>query len=398
MKRSVNRLSGLLLCAVSLQAAGDEALNRYLAGAQEMLAFPSATVSGEAAWLDRPEVRYDGNDQDEHGLAFRFSPRSGAERRAEDRIYALLNRHFEVALEAQLNDELYRRYLRLIDLLEAAAEVEAAERRTALSQDRMRLNRKLVQSKDFRVTDLQAAELAHQRDRQQLEMMRARLQDLLASFDGISPGQLQTFLARSAQRLVQWENFLVAGSELLERAQNYELQSDGERVEFQLAQERLKLVRGEARRWFGFVEVKWVDRPDGDRETSLGFSIPLGRDRLDLAQRAAALNRAGLSLQTSRADQARRLLRYVEALDWQQREENLQKAALTRLEQQLARLGGSGQAEILLELQAEILTLRERLQRDRLRRLREYIDLLHEVGYLASQPLVNWLLHDQPGL
>ena len=101
-------------------------------------------------------------------------------------------------------------------------------------------------------------------------------------------------------------------------------------------------------------------------------------------------------LQTSRDDRARRLLRYLDDLDWQQREENLQQAALSRLEQQLARLGGSGQAEILLELQAEILTLRERLQRDRLRRLREYIDLLHEVGYLAQPPLVNWLLHDQP--
>lgn len=383
---------------LSTNSASSEVINQYLNQALASSSYQLETVTSKSSWLDQTELRYSGSDQDEHGLAFRYRPRFASQRLAENQIVELLNRQQTRVLNAQFNDELNLRYHKLIELIESYNELNYLEQKIALDQQRLALNRSLAETETFRIAELQASEFEYHSNQQQFTRLAKRLNSRLNSFDGIPPTQLREFLSTWSQQVSDWNSFIDSGSILIQLANTNQLDDAVNRVDFQLAQQKLKLARSNSSRWLDFVELKLVDRSAGEQEASLGISIPLGKNNFGISQRAAEVNRANLSLQGNRLDISRSIIDAVAELEWMQDQADILKSGETLLKQQHEKLRAIDQPAVVLKLNSEILSYQNELRRLHIRGLRGYIELLHIAGYLAKEPLTNWLLRSQPKL
>jgi len=397
MKYSPTYLLALLIL-FSASNASSEVTNQYLNQARQASPYQLEQIRAESGWLDQTELRYSGSDQDEHGFAFRFQPRFASQRLAENRIIDLLNHQQARALNAQLNDELKPRYHALIELIESYNELDYLEHKVVLDQQKLALNRSLAETEAFRIADLQAAEFEYHSDRQLLNQLGKRLNFRLRGFVGIPVDLLEEFLSTWSQQVSDWGSFIDTGGKLIHLVDSDQLDDVGGRVDFQLAQQKLRLARSASASWLEFVELKLVDRSSGEQEATLGISIPLGRNDFGISQRAADVNRANLSLQGNRLEISRSITDSVAELEWLQDRTDILKSGEGLLKQQYEKLRTIGQPAVVLKLKFEILRYQNELRRLHIRGLRGYIELLHTAGYLAKEPLTNWLLRTQPKL
>ena len=397
MKRILNfgLVIGLLL--VTGTSGANEAVNRYLGQAQDLSLFPLETVAGDSSWFDAAELRYSGNDADEQGIAFRFRPRFGSERQAANRIVELLNQQHSGKRNAYVNDELRPRYDNLVELIEMFSELRYFEARHELSRQQLQLQRALVESADFRLSALQAAEIEYQRTRQLTEVYQARLSRRLLTFDGISPTRIQNFLQTWMSQVVDWNEIIDVGLQLSQAFEDGQIDDPLQRTDAEIARQKLKLARHDAASWLKFVELKYVDRP-GDQETSFSVAIPLGGDDNGIAQRAAEVNETSLSLQQKRLDTERQLTLATREIVWLRDQADLLVSTRGLLERQFAALRSASQPALLLDLKKAQLDNQKEIDRLRIRGLGAYIGLLHDTGRLAQWPLSNWLLVNHPTL
>lgn len=387
-----------LLILLGTNSASSEVTNQYLKQARHASPYQLEHINAESGWLDQTELRYSGSDQDEHGFAFRFQPRFATQRLAENRIIDLLNHQQASALNAQLNDGLKPRYQALIELIETYNELDYLEHKVVLDQQKLALNRSLAETEAFRIADLQSAEFEYHSDRQLLNQLGERLNFRLRGFAGIPSTLLEEFLSTWSQQVSDWGSFIDTGSKLIHLVDSDQLDDVVGRVDFQLAQQKLRLARSDSASWLEFVELKLVDRPSGEQEATLGISIPLGRNDFGISQRAAEVNRANLSLHGNRLKISRSINDSVAELKWLQDQTDILKSGETLLKQQYEKLRTIGQPAVVLKLKFEILSYQNELRRIHIRGLRGYIELLHTAGYLAKEPLTNWLLRTQPEL
>lgn len=397
MKYSPTYLIALLIL-LSASSASSEVTNQYLNQALHASPYQLERITAESSWLDQSELRYSGSDQDEHGFAFRFQPRFASQRLAENRIIDLLNHQQGRALNARLNDELKPRYHALIELIETYNEHDYLEHKVVFDQQKLALNRSLAETEAFRIADLQSAEFEYHSDRQLLNQLGKRLNFRLRGFTGIPADLLEEFLSTWSQQVSDWSSFIDAGNQLIHLVESDQIDDVAGRVDYQLAQQKLRLARSDSTSWLEFVELKLVDRPSGEQEATLGISIPLGRNDFGVSQRAAEVNRANLSLQGNRLDISRSITDSVAELEWMQDQAIILKSGETLLKQQYEKLRTIDQPAVVLKLKSEILSYQNELRRLHIRGLRQYIELLHIAGYLAKEPLTNWLLRSQPKL
>jgi len=387
-----------LLLLVSTNGYSSSVVNQYLGQVQYLSSSRQESITGESGWLDQPELRFSGSDDDEHGIAFRFRPRFASERLAQDRVLSLLNRRHNGALNAQLNDELEMRYHRIIELIGAYTDLDYAEQRLGVSRQQLALSQTLAQTEGFRIADLQAAELEYHRGQQRLAQLGKRLDNRLKSITGLSPIKLKEFLTDWSFQVNDWDGLLSVANKLVLMTNDNRMVSQEDQVDFELAQQKLRLARSESANWLKFVELKLVDRPSGGQETTLGLSIPLGKDHFDISQRAAEVNRANLSLQANKLRLSRLTADSVQELEWLRDESLAMESSWALLQQQYAKLRSSGQPALVLKLKSELLHYQNELKRQHISALHRYIELLHSTGYLAQQPLRNWLIQAQPTL
>jgi len=387
-------LAGMLLGNGSSHA--NEVINRYLAAASDFSPLAMEAVDAQASWFAEPELRLGASNDDEQGIAFRFRPRFGSERMAQNRIVGLLNRQQSGQLEAGLNDQLYPRYLDLVDLCEIAGELGHIEASSELGQQRLQLQRALAETEEFRIAALQAAEIELHHNQQQALRYRQRLQRQSQSIGGEAMHALQAFLQHWPERVIDWQQMIDSSHQLSIALANGQLDDALERIDFELAQQKLKLARSDSSSWLKFVELKYVERAGGVQETSLGIAIPLGSDDNGISQRAAAVNESGLSLQLNQLDSERRLAEVTRELHWLRDQAELLASIAELLSRQQQALRDANQPALLLDLKSALLNNRRETQQLRLRALRAYIGLLHTTGSLAAVPLRNWLLPNQP--
>ncbi|MDC1286583.1 hypothetical protein N8198_01730 [Gammaproteobacteria bacterium] len=398
MKRIIGNCIGAGLLLLCTTAAGNETVNHYIAEARELPAWQSESLTTTTNLFDQPELRYSGNDNDEQGIAFRFRPRFAAERMAQGRVIELLNRQHSGLLEASLNDALHPRYLRLLDLIQIHSENDHRRAVRDLNRQRLDLHQSQVETEDFSIAALQAAEFDYQQARQMADQYGIRLQRQLRMFVGIPQPGLQEFLQDWTQQVIGWDGIIDTSLRLSRSINDGQLDDDLERIDFELAQQKLKLARSDSASWLKFVELKYVERSGGDQETSLGFSIPLGSNSAGISQRAAEVNRANISLQQNRIRMTRSLSATTPDLIWLRDQAKLLDSSLALLKRQHSLLHDANQIALSLKLQSAIQENRNQTLKLKLRGLRAYIDMLHSVGSLAQMPLSNWLLQHQPRL
>ncbi|MBT8437788.1 MAG: hypothetical protein KJP11_10475 [Gammaproteobacteria bacterium] len=387
-----------LLILLSASNAASEVTNQYLNQALHASPYQLERITAESSWFDKPELRYSGSDEDEHGIAFRFQPRFAPQRLAENRIIDLLNHRQAHALGARLNDELKPRYHALIELIETYNELAYLEQKVVLDQQKLALNRSLAETEAFRIADLQSAEFEYHSNRRLLDQFVKRLNFRLRGFTGIPADLLEEFLSTWSQQVSDWGSFIGTGNQLIHLVDSDQFDDAAGRVDYQLARQKLSLARSDSASWLEFVELKLVDRPSGEQEATLAISIPLGRNDFGISQRVAEVNRANLSLQGNRLDISRSITGSVAELEWMQDQAMILKSGETLLKQQYEKLRSIAQPAVALKLKSEILSYQNELRRLHIRGLRGYIELLHLAGYLAKQPLTNWLLRTQPKL
>ena len=388
-----------LLCLYSNALWANAAIDQFLAQAgASMQALPPAAASFESSWIGESDLRYSGNDVDDQSLALRFQPRFKSERRAQDRINELLHRQNTIYADAQLGSALKQRYLLLIELIEISSELQFQQQRHRLDADALKLNRGLVGDEAFDAADLQAAELEYHGSGQQITLLKNRRQRMLQAIDPSRVDELEEFLQGWPELVAGWESFFRLNSELVRLYKSDRLELDSDRLAFELAQQKLKLARSESRSWLKFVELKLDYRADGEQETTLGFAIPLGSDNAGMFQRASAVTRANLELQSGLEQLSDAIRRNGSDLAWYREQEMAMIKTRELLKQQFSRLADAGQPRILLQLRREMQNQERMIERNHLRALRDFIELLHRAGYLGRKPLSNWLLRQQPRL
>lgn len=388
-----------LLCLHSNAAWANAAIDQFLAQAgASMQALPLAATGFESSWIGETDLRYSGNDVDDQSLALRFQPRFKSERIAQGRINELLHRQNSLYADAQLGSALKQRYLLLLELIEISSELQFQQQRHRHDADALKLNRGLVGAEAFDAADLQAAELEYHASGQQITLLQNRQGRLLQAIDDSRVDELLDFLQRWPEQVAGWETFFRLNAELTRLHKSDRLDSSADQLAFELAQQKLKLARSESRNWLKFVELKLDYRADGEQETTLGFAIPLGNDNAGMFQRASDVTRANLELQSRLVQLSDAIRRNGSDLDWYREQEMAMVKTRELLEQQVSRLADADQPRILLHLRREIQNQDHMIQRNHLRALHGFIDLLHATGYLGRKPLSNWLLHQQPRL
>lgn len=388
-----------LLCLHSNALCANAAIDQFLAQAgASMQALPPAAAGFEASWIGESELRYSGNEADDQSLALRFQPRFKSERRAQDRINELLHRQNTIYADAQLASALKQRYLLLLELIEISSELQFQQQRHRLDADALKLIRGLVGAEAIDAADLQAVELEYHDSGQQITLLKNRRQRLLQAIDPSRVEELEEFLQGWPEHVAGWESFFRLNSKLLRLDKSNRLELGGDRLAFELAQQKLKLARSESRSWLKFVELKLDYRADGEQETTLGFAIPLGSDNAGMFQRASAVTRANLELQSGLEQLSDAIRRNRSDLDWYREQEMAMIKTRELLAQQFARLAAADQPRIRLQLRREMQNQERMIQRNHLRALRDFIELLHSAGYLGRKPLSNWLLRQQPRL
>ena len=390
-------ITGILYLQVGV-AIANAAINQFLTQATESIHTMSPTTDFNSSWIDDADVRFSGNDVDDYSLALRFQPRFMSERNAQNRVIEILDRQNAFEVDAALNNALKQRYLVLLDLIEITNELQFQKELQQVKFNTLELNHSLVETEDFDIADLQAAEFDYRNNARQLEMLQNRLNRLLQSFDRSGLEEIEFFLEQWPEEVENWEGLFQRNIWLLQLHQNNNLEFGSEQLAFQLAQQKLKLSRSESGNWIKFVELKFNYLPDGDQETILGIAIPLSSDDLGISQRAAEVTRSHLRLQSGMSQRLNDIRRYDSELEWYREQELALLQSRNLLKQQFIRLENAGRPRVLLKLRGDMKNQEYLLRLNRLRALRGHIDLLHSAGYLASKPLTNWLLREQPRL
>ena len=391
-------MTGLLYLQADVVMANN-AINRFLAQATESTQAMSMTPTNfNSSWIRDTDIRYSGHDVDDYSVALRFQPRFKSERHARNRISDLLDRQTTFEFDAALNNALQQRYLLLLDLIEVANELRFQREMQQVRQNTLELNQSLVETESFDIANLQAAEFDYRNNARRLEMLQDRLNRLLRPFDKSGVADINHFLEHWPEETGNWDELFQQNTRLLNSHRGGKLEPSAEQLAFELAQQKLKLSRSESGNWIKFVELKLNYLPDGDQQAILGIAIPLGGDDLDISRRAAEVTRSQLRLQSGRLQRLNDIQRNDSELEWFREQELALLQSRNLLDQQFTQLENTGRPLILLKLRGDIKHQEYLLRRNRLQALREHIDLLHATGYLASKPLTNWLLSEQPRL
>lgn len=387
------------LCQHSSGLRANDVIDQFLAQAgASMQALPIAAGDFESSWIGESDLRFSGNDVEEQSLALRVKPRFGSERRAQNRINEILQRQNSLYAESQSGMALKRRYLMLLELIEASSELHFQQLRHRLDADAVKLNRSLAGDETFDAARLQSAELEYHASGQQIILLQNQQDRLLQAIDNSREDELLDFLQRWPEQVASWDNFFQLNSDLMRLHQSDRLVSGDDQLAFELAQQKLKLARSESRSWLKFVELKIDYRADGEQESTLGFAIPLGNDNVGMMQRASDVARANLKLLSGQRQLSDAIRRNGYDLDWYRDQEMAITRTRELLEQQLLRLADANRPRILLQLRRKMHYQDYMIERNHLRALRDFIDLLDRAEYLGRKPLSNWLLRQQPGL
>lgn len=391
----------VLLQAVFLvQAVSAATMDEFLFGDLKALQ-PSVSpesVSAASRWFNEPEIRVTPErsvlNENTRTYSLRFRPTSARETRARTRLERI-----DIQLDVEdmtrpLTDILRSRYRTLLDLAELEADVVLLAREAHLAQSILNAEETLYSTDTVStsrlqrsITESQAASNALTQAQTVLARMRAdTVGDALqlapdsprAELPLISPSEI----AGTVRNLLPLQD--VAGdSHPIDNGPGV-IEA---RLEVDRARERVELERSQNAFHINLLELGLEDRVANRYNFTLGFQLPQRRSsglRRRQAQLQVAEQRAALVRTLVRED----LLLRANRINWQVTAWHA--AARTHDSQ----VGGSTTDDALLAAAAEqtrLATLRT-MARTHLALLRDYINLLDEMGLLHSQPWQNQLL------
>jgi len=387
--------TAILIALISPATAANETLSRYLLQALPENLSPAVEVAPERdSWLSESELRYDLNENGDYSLALRFAPGTRDRGAAEYRLQQLMIARARQLGRQEQGVDLLQRYQLLLEMISQQARLDSLQAELKLDAERVTHQRAQIPTESFDIADLQKAELAHAGTRQQIELARIKLQNLVTALADASA---------AAAMLEDWQRQLVSWNTIvreIDHGSSLEIESaiegnvDG--IDLQLAREQLKIEREDRARWFEFVELKYRELDSGEQETSVALSIPLGNRPLPMVQRSLALNRADYRFRSNLQRQQSKLRAQQRELKWSYQQVQSMQHRQTALQRQLQKLQSVKQPELSIALNAELLQLEQQLHQFHIRGVETYLALLQVNGRLAQPPLRNWMLRDRP--
>ncbi len=337
--------------------------------------------SGLEAWVDDAELKWrasDFGDLDKQRLSFEVSLKNGEQIAVENDILRISQEKSGISHDEILENRLRFRYLTLID------QIDQEMRRITLSQQREIANSELnnwksqVLSDDFRPDKLLNADLA-------LDSLRADQMDNRAALGryqiSMSLDQTQSIaqMLDAMQDIMQSRAFEHA-SPAIRKA----------RLDFTLAQKELQRANAEEKLALNSVKIQY-DKQDEDFGAEVGIRVPLGNTSFSRVQKKRKTYYSQMDMDNTIneiEDQLRqKLLRLERFQDQWRSNEQLSE----RLNKRLARVAKIGDAQLVLDLKDQGLSVQQRQNQLHVRALRQYIDFLHTAGMLSVKPYRNWL-------
>lgn len=356
-------------------------------------------VSAASRWFAEPEVRLRPErstvGEATYNYSLRFRPTSARESRSRARLESIDYQLDVEELKRPLSDILKRRYQTLLELAEREVEMALLTREVHLLRSLLDAEETLFSTGDVPASRLQRSLVEYRSANGALEQARAVLTRMRADTVGdllrippeseraplpfISPQQIAANLADLVPAIG------AAGS--AERATETTLA----RLEVERARERVELERSQSAFQINLLEMGFDDRITNRYNLTVGFQLPQRRSsglrrrqaQLEVVQQRAAL----VSTLTGEALRLRaRQIRWQVAA-WH--------AAARDFDQQASATQGSDALLAATARLAGLGTVRT-MSRTHVSVLRDYVDLLDQLGLLQKTPWRNYLMETSP--
>ena len=345
-------------------------------------------------------------------IEFRYS---NAERTLEDARYRLRLRptnpwkirrnnalfnalRAELSLEQQLvyNENLYDRYITLLDYIFTLKETELLEQRYLIASKKLNLFQQNPQADLFDARDFVDAKL------ESIE----RLEDLEEAQIDVLKQTLEINLVLNSTE-INWEDIeLITIDQISEISQQMlHLQINSTELEYlqqQIEVARLETAKERADFDIGFVEARLAPNLENDKNElgfAFGVTIPIFSDNKDqIAERV--LDEIELTNELLAEESKDSVVKVIEfeflqdqLVQYQKLSENISEINVDGLAENLAISEGFNPIA-LLELEEGKLKLQQLLMRSQQRVLEQFIEVLFAYDALQSKPLRNYLQKD----
>ncbi len=304
----------------------------------------------------------------------------------------------ELSLEQQLvfNENLYDRYITLLDYIFTGKETELLEQRYLLASKKLRLFQQNPQSELFDARDFVESKL------ESIE----RLEDLEESHIDLLKQEMQINLILNSTD-IKWENVeLITIDQILEISQKViRRQINSTQLEYlqqQIEVARLETAKERADFDIGFVEARLAPNLDNDKNEfgfAFGVTIPIFRDNKDqITERMLdEIELTNELLAEASKDSIVKVIEFQflqdQLVQHQKLSENISEMNTDVLAENLA-ISENFSPIALLELEEGKLKLQQLLLRSQHRVLEQFIEMLFAYDALHSKPLKNYLQKD----
>ena len=359
---------------------------------------PALPRAPRSAWLGDPELRmkpeFNNAGSNSASYSVRFRPRPGKQRQLDRQLYDLENAQLKLQWQQHYNQLVTQRYLAMLTLAEAEAELWQKEQRRITNRSRVRTEQALAsrvsrsggaEAVQQAILDLGLAESRVEQMRQRVALLRRETvgayfepgpEDIGLSGRLISPKAL-------VPRLVGIEEQATSAAQVLQAA----------RLNSEQAAQRLALARSESRFGLSLLEVGYDDKQQDSYNLTLGFHIPSHKGSRGESRRVRELIQAEQKSHLVNAAYAQSLRSKLSVLRLEIEHFKLEAAALTRHRSQLAQ-AARGDASVQQILREHELELQSHVISQHAKVLRGYVDLLAFTGQFYPTT-INWLRAQQ---
>ncbi|MFQ5544159.1 MAG: hypothetical protein ACE5FY_07410, partial [Nitrospiria bacterium] len=313
---------------------------------------------------------------------------------AEQKVLALHKQHDDNTYEKALNNALYKRYRRLLSLIEKGNKTRSLFQFIELKEQEVQFYRNLVQSKDFKARKLLDTEISLEKTRG-LATLQLRHLNFIQEEMGFSIDTSTSLL--SPEKPLQFLSFPEIKrvmNQSLRPLKNPDVLSS--RLDFELEKSMNQSVKAKEKLGIDLLTFQYNENRGEDVVSfTVGFNIPIG-ENFRASESFYDVIEAESRL-ISRLETIERLLQdQRHQLHLLSLENNFLLTHIQGLEVRISKPYAMSDPELLFSLKHEKISHEKELFATKLKAVHLYLNFLNLSGMLGKPPLRNWIQEGHP--
>jgi len=352
------------------------------------------------SWINKAEVRYKHNNENEQAYALRVQPKPGELYTAERTLYELYNEQNTVEYRSLLNDTLKEKYLVFIDVLQQQYDANYAVEYLALTKNKLALIQQLVQTSEFNPAELLQTKLDVNHQDAQITIYVNQFKAMVSQHRWGDSSDTQFSLSSDIEWLLPIEEIKNSLNEYEDRLHllNNNLQVKRRLLDLSIAKQDLLHDRAKNKSGISFVELEYLDKNNNGGSITVGYSLPFGGDSVSKQRREKDVLYRQTVLHNSERKAMQIRATVVITLTSLFDQYSIVQLNLGDIEKQTFSLSESTTPKMLLDLKQAQLKQQKKLQDIYILVMRHYIEYLYTAGQLIAQPFRNVLHRNLPSL